>query len=118
MQEQVSFCVVVCVHSDERFELAGRAVQSILSQTLMPDEIILVSDHNPPLAERLSRQFPQVQIIPNAHKKGLSGARNTGWEAARCDAVAYLDDDAEAEPDGLARLAKHYRNPCVMGAGG
>lgn len=118
MQEQVSFCVVVCVHSDKRFELAGRAVQSILSQTLMPDEIILVSDHNPPLAERLSRQFPQVQIIPNAHKKGLSGARNTGWEAARCDVVAYLDDDAEAEPDWLAGLAKHYRNPRVMGAGG
>jgi glycosyltransferase involved in cell wall biosynthesis len=118
MQEHPSFCVLVCVHSDDRFELAVRAVQSAVAQTFQPDEIIVVSDHNPSLAERLGRYCPQAQVIANAHKKGLSGARNTGWEAARSDVIAFLDDDAQADPEWLARLSAHYANPCVMGVGG
>ena len=40
---------------------------------------------------------------------GLSHARNTGWRRARGEIVAYLDDDAVAGPDWLARLRHAYR---------
>ena len=39
---------------------------------------------------------------------GLSHARNTGWRKARGEIVAYLDDDALAEPDWLERIRDRY----------
>nr|CAD6405336.1 glycosyltransferase family 2 protein [Rhizobium sp. Q54] len=118
MQDHHSFGVVICVHSDERLCLAIKAIQSVATQTHQPDEIIVVCDHNPGLAERLSHECPQARVIPNRYGKGLSGARNSGWEAVHSDIVAFLDDDAEAAPDWLSRLSGHYANPCVMGVGG
>jgi glycosyltransferase involved in cell wall biosynthesis len=57
-------------------------------------------------------------VVANRHAQGLSGARNTGVETASGDVVAFLDDDAAAEPDWLARLADAYADPAVIGAGG
>ncbi len=51
---------------------------------------------------------------------GLSQARNTGWENARGDIVAYLDDDALAAPDWLERIRDRYASlsPCPASVGG
>ena len=37
---------------------------------------------------------------------------------AQGDIVAFLDDDAAADPDWLARIADHYQDPLVLGVGG
>ena len=42
---------------------------------------------------------------------GLSRARNTGGRAARGDIVAYIDDDAVAEPKWLSRHAAALEDP-------
>jgi glycosyltransferase involved in cell wall biosynthesis len=54
----------------------------------------------------------------NQDRPGLSGARNTGLRHARSDVVAFLDDDAVAEPGWLAALLRHYADPRVLGVGG
>lgn len=51
-------------------------------------------------------------------KPGLSGARNTGAEAARGEVLAYLDDDAIASPYWLAEIRKAYQNNEELSAGG
>jgi len=61
---------------------------------------------------------PGVVVLPNIGSRGLSGARNTGVAAATGDVVAFLDDDAAAEPDWLERLTEHYADPSVVGVGG
>jgi GT2 family glycosyltransferase len=77
-----------------------------------------VVDHNRPLLDRAQAAFPEVQVVPNTGRRGLSGARNTGVSHAIGDIVAFLDDDARAEPDWLQRLAAGYSNPSVVGVGG
>ena len=42
--------------------------------------------------------------------RGLSNARNTGWQAANGDIVAYIDDDAYPDPHWLHYLASAFLN--------
>jgi glycosyltransferase involved in cell wall biosynthesis len=113
-----TFSVVVCAFTDERLVVLGEAIDSLRAQTLAPTEIILVIDHAPDLLAEASRRWPDLTIVANREKQGLSGARNTGVAEAQADVVAFLDDDAIAAPDWLRRLAAAYADPGVMGAGG
>src|SRR5207248_2072624 len=94
------------------------AMDSLRQQTERPHEIILVTDHCPPLLERARRELAGVAAMPNHFTRGLSGARNTGVARATGDVVAFLDDDAAADPDWIARLAGRYLDPDVLGVGG
>lgn len=114
---RLTISVVICTYSADRWDDLAAAVASIESQTLAPDELILVIDHNARLAERVRLRFRAVRVVENGEERGLSGARNTGWSAARSEVVAFLDDDAVAAPDWLERLAAAYR-PGVLGVGG
>ncbi len=49
---------------------------------------------------------------------GLTRARNLGARAARGDIVAYIDDDAIAEPEWLAALAREFDDPEVAAVAG
>jgi glycosyltransferase involved in cell wall biosynthesis len=114
----VSITVVVCAYTADRLDVLAESIESLRAQRLPPLEVVLVIDHNPELLERCGRRFPDVTVIPNEAGKGLSGARNTGVSRCRGDVVAFLDDDAFASPDWLARLAEVYHDPSVIGVGG
>ncbi|EFE80403.1 LOW QUALITY PROTEIN: succinoglycan biosynthesis protein, partial [Streptomyces albidoflavus] len=113
---------MVCVHTEERWQDILDAVGSLGAQTLPPLEILLVVDHHPVLLERLERHFADgphgVRVLPNDGPRGLSAGRNTGVGAARGDLVAFLDDDAVADPDWLRHLAAGYADPRVLAVGG
>lgn len=81
----------------------------------------MVVDHNPALYARFAERLQKtahVRVLANAYARGLSGGRNTGVEASEGDIVAFLDDDAVAEPDWLRRFADAFAEPQVMGASG
>ena len=79
----------------------------------------MVIDHNDQLLKRAHISLPDdVEVLASQERKGLSGARNTGVRAARGDVVAFLDDDAEADPGWLEALLAQYAEPQVVGAGG
>ena len=113
-----STTVVICAYTHDRWLDLGRAIQSVESQRQPPSEIILVIDHNPELESRARAAFPNATVVPNSANRGLSGARNTGVGGATGDVIAFLDDDAAADPDWLARLLPAFDDPQVMGAGG
>jgi glycosyltransferase involved in cell wall biosynthesis/GT2 family glycosyltransferase len=110
--------VVICAFTPERLPVMGEAVASLRAQTLPPHEVVLVIDHAPELLEEVRRLWPDLKIVANREKQGLSGARNTGVAEATGDVVAFLDDDAIAAPDWLEHLARAYADPKVLGAGG
>jgi glycosyltransferase involved in cell wall biosynthesis len=114
----VTVTVVICAYTQDRWAQIVAAVRSVRVQTTPPEQVVLVIDHNDELLQRATAAFPDVTVLPNAGPRGLSGARNTGIAASRGDVVAFLDDDAEAETDWLARLLGHYVDPDVIGVGG
>lgn len=118
MSPSKSISVVICAHDPKRIERLKQAVASVEAQSLPAHEIIVVIDHNPELLEICRAAFGGVTVLPNSRKRGLSGARNTGLLAASGEIVAFIDDDASAEPQWLAALSESYKSQFVMGAGG
>jgi hypothetical protein len=120
-QPNISVSVVICVYTEDRWDSVAAAVESVLLQSHPPLEILLVVDHNPVLLSRLKKRHSGstvVSVLANAGRQGLSGGRNTGVRAARGEVVAFLDDDAAAEPDWLHWFADGYAEPEVMAVGG
>jgi glycosyltransferase involved in cell wall biosynthesis len=116
--EPPTISVVICAYTRDRLEVLSEAVESLRAQTLPAHEIVLVIDHAPELLEEVRRLWPDLKVVENSERKGLSGARNSGVAAATGAVVAFLDDDAIAAPDWLERLAAAYADPKVLGAGG
>jgi glucosyl-dolichyl phosphate glucuronosyltransferase len=110
--------VVICAYTLERWDALVRAVASCASQTTPPDEVVVVIDHNDELLARATSGLTDVRVLANRSTKGLSGARNTGVSRSIGDVVAFLDDDAYADPQWLESLLKPFADPCVAGVGG
>lgn len=110
--------VVVCAYTEDRWSDIERAITSVHAQSVPAYETVLVVDHNPALAARARRALSGVTVLENTRRIGLSGARNTGFDAAGGEIVAFLDDDAAAHPDWLEQLLAGYRDPAVMAVGG
>src|SRR5690606_12046039 len=105
--------VVICAYTEQRWDDLLAAVNSVRRQTLTPREIIVVVDHNPAMLARVRDEIGDVLAVENQQRQGLSGARNSGLRASSGEYVAFLDDDALAEPDWLGRLAAGYDDPHV-----
>ena len=110
--------VVICSYTEKRWDLLLDVIASVREQSLQPQQVIVVVDHNQDLYKRLISSATDVVLAENTGPKGLSGARNTGIGLALADVVAFLDDDAEADPRWLERLAAYYDDPDVLAVGG
>jgi glucosyl-dolichyl phosphate glucuronosyltransferase len=110
--------VVICAYTEKRWDDVLAAVDSVRAQELPPHEIIVVVDHNPVLLSRLRTAVADALVIENRFQRGLSGGKNTGIEVATGVVVAFLDDDAVAEPGWLRHLVAGYTQPDVIGVGG
>lgn len=110
--------VIICAYTMERWQDLVEAVESLHKQTAQPHEIIVVIDHNPELLQRVHAEIDSVTCVPNAHKQGLSGARNTAIELAQGDILAFMDEDAAAAPNWLELLEAGFTGPKVLGVGG
>lgn len=116
MDNACSISVVICAYTLDRWKDLCEAVQSVRNQVRPFHEIIVVVDHNSGLLERAKAEFQDLLVVANREAPGLSGGRNTGIAISSGSLVAFLDDDAVADPYWLSRLAEHCERPNVLGA--
>ena len=94
-----SFSILMSVYYKERPEFLKESLESILNQTILPEEVVIVKDG--PLAEQLNtvieyfkRTFSgKVKIIELSENKGLGVALAIGIQACSHDIVARMDSD-------------------------
>jgi GT2 family glycosyltransferase len=119
--ERRTATVVICAHTEERWDDVVAAVASVRAQERAPDQLVVVIDHNPTLFDRASAAFADDTTLVVANDdgpRGESGARNAGVAVSTGDVLAFLDDDATAAPDWLSSLLRWYDDPEVLGVGG
>lgn len=118
MNTDLTVAVVICAYTERRWDDLLAAYHSVVAQTRVADEIVVVIDHNPELLARFAAAEPAASVLANTGGKGLSGARNTGVAATASDVVMFLDDDAVASPEWLAALMAPLDDPAVLGVAG
>lgn len=97
--------VVVPVYGVESY--LDRCVQSLVLQSYENLEIILVDDGSPDgcpaLCDGWARRDERIRVIHQANA-GLSGARNSGLDAATGGYIAFVDSDDHVAPEMMQRL--------------
>jgi len=99
----MSQSIAVIIPTYNRSHTLRRALDSVNSQTVKPNEICVVDDGSTDETEQLlSRHYPQVNYVYQ-NNKGVSSARNAGVAFTRGHWLAFLDSDDEWMPNKLER---------------
>jgi glycosyltransferase involved in cell wall biosynthesis len=85
----------------------GRAIESIIEQTQLPREVILVDDASDDNTLELLKVFEQkypewITVIELKENNGAASARNAGWTFATQPYIALLDADDSWHPGKIA----------------
>lgn len=97
--------VILCVFNGEKY--LCESIQSILSQTYHPIELIVVDDGSTDKSGDIVKSFPEVQYLFQ-NNTGLPSARNNGIRAAKGKYIAFIDADDLWLPEKLALQIAAY----------
>lgn len=98
--------VSVVIPTHNRVDLLPRAIESVLNQTYKDIELIVVSDGSTDGTDELMAKYAndsRIKYINYKPAKGGNYARNSGFDAASGDYVAFLDDDDEWLPPKIEK---------------
>lgn len=104
--------ISVIIPTHKRPVLLKRAIESVLNQTVLPLEIIVVDDAGSKESEKVVNSFNSklLRYVHNIDGQGASSSRNFGVNFAKGEFVAFLDDDDEWLSTKLEKQIKQIKN--------
>jgi GT2 family glycosyltransferase len=97
---------VIVVNFNGR-DLIGPCLDSLLAQTWLPTEIIVVDNcSSDETVGFLRREYPSVRIVELASNRGFAGGANAGIRESNGELIAFLNSDAIADQLWLAELVR------------
>jgi glycosyltransferase involved in cell wall biosynthesis len=106
---RLSVSAVIPAYNRERY--IADAIESVLRQTRLPDEIVVVDDASTDRTAEIVASFSDVRLIQQSKNSGTASARNVAIHAARGDVLAWLDSDDIWRPNHcetvVALLERH-----------
>lgn len=105
MDQMVKVSVIMLTYNREA--LVGRAIESVLAQTMKEFEYIIVdngsTDNSGHIADAYAKQDARIRVL-HIPKSSIGAGRNAGLSAAKGEYITFIDDDDTAEPDMLEFL--------------
>ena len=95
-----------------------KSIESILQQTLIPKEIIVINDCSSDKTLNLLKNFNQIKIINNYKNYGLAKSRNIALKYSKYDFLASIDSDVVCEKNWLETLFNTMKEKNVELIGG
>lgn len=100
----MKFSVLMSIYKKENPQYLKESLESILQQTVLPDEIVIVEDG--PLTEPLysvlnayAKEYPFIKRVPFKENRGLGLALRDGVLACKNEWIARMDTDDIAKPN-------------------
>jgi len=106
--------VVVCSYNGAR--TIRDCCEGLLRLEYPNFEVIVINDGSTDATPEIVSHY-DFRLI-STENRGLSSARNTGWQEAKGEIVAYIDDDAYPDPHWLTYLAAAFMRTPHVGIGG
>ena len=105
------YSVLMSLYKKEHPEYLRLALDSMLNQTVKPDEIVLVEDGS--LTDELyavvEEYKPYRHIVINKTNLGLGLALNEGLKVCRNELVARMDTDDISKPDRCEKQLERFK---------
>lgn len=111
--------VSVAVCTRDRTALIGATLASLTRQSYANLEILVIDNapSDDATARLVRERFPAMRYVCEP-RKGLNHARNRAFAEAQGAIVAFIDDDAIADPDWARTLVPLFADPQVLCATG
>lgn len=114
MSSLEKYSVLMSLYIKEQPEYLKLAIESVINQTLAPDEIVIVKDG--PLTAELDaivshyeNEYPHLfKIVASEKNIGLGLALNLGLEHCNNELVGRMDTDDIAKPDRFEKQVKAF----------
>lgn len=105
----MKFSIVIPAYNVEKY--LGRTIETALSQTLLPDEIIVVDDGSTDNTRKIAESFKHIRYFYQKNS-GAAVARNRGAKEAVGDWILFLDADDECLPERVEKVSVYLKeNP-------
>lgn len=105
--------VSVYIITQNRAELAKRAILSVFEQTYKNIEVIVVDDASKDttseMIAELQKKYP-ITYFKNSEVKGACFSRNVAINNATGEFITGMDDDDYFSPERIATLLEHYND--------
>ena len=107
------FSVSMCVNGGDNSEWFQTAVESILNQSLKPDEVVLVVDG--PIPDELNEivkiyeRNPIFNVIRLEKNQGHGNARRMGLDNCKNELVAIMDADDISKSDRFGKQIEEFK---------
>ena len=124
-----SFSISVIIPTKNRPGDLKLTVETLLAQTMLPDEIVVIDQSSGDESRRaicalLSEALPdntrpRLNYVHDPSITGLAQARNRAMQIVDCAILLFLDDDVSLEADFIEELLSVYRRfPSAAGVSG
>lgn len=108
MTDSKHLTVAVIIPTYNRADMLPETLDSLLTQTRVPDEIIVVDDGSTDNTPELLAHYSAPITVIRQDNQGRSAARNNGVRASTSDLIAFLDSDDTLVPESIERRAAFF----------
>ena len=90
-------------------EVIGECIESLLKQSTMPDEVIVVDNGSIDNSIEIVKQFPQVKLIELKENVGVGAGYNAGIKASKGENLLLLNNDVTLDKYCVENLVEYRK---------
>ena len=114
------FSVLMSLYINEKAEYFDACMKSILNQTVLPKEIVIVKDGKiskevEEILQKYNKGYPKLfNIVSYEKNHGLGYALNKGINACSYELIARMDTDDLARKDRFEKQIKEFQEDSAL----